>query len=295
MFTIPAQDFSLAETLECGQTFRWRRLAAGGYYGWIDGSTVKIHQEGSVLTVASLDPTLTLERVVRYFALDLDLASILSSIDVDAQLHEAIGRHRGLRILRQDPWECLLSFICSSYNNITRIQGMIERLAQAYGTAVGFNGFYGYSFPTPEAIAAATERELRALGLGFRAAYLKATARMIADGGLPLETLRQVSYPVAKTSLMQCEGVGDKVADCVALFGLEQYEAFPIDLWIERAMRYYFRRQKMTPKRIHDFARRHFGPYAGYAQQYLYQYVRTIRRPLAMPQRHVYSSVDSVS
>jgi N-glycosylase/DNA lyase len=266
-FQIPALDFSLSESLECGQTFRWRRLPTEGYYGWIEGSTVNIHQEGFTLTVQSLDPTLTPEPVSRYFALDLDLASILSSIDVDAQLHDAITRHRGLRVLRQDPWECLASFICSSYNNITRIQGMIERLCRAYGTSVGFNGFSGYTFPLPEAIAAASERELRALGLGFRAGYLQATARMIAEGKLALDALRDVTYAAAKTALRHCPGVGDKVADCVALFGLEQYEAFPIDLWIERAMRYYFRRQKMTPKRIHEFARRHFGVHAGYAQQ----------------------------
>ena len=278
MLTIPASDFSLTESLECGQAFRWRRLPAGGYDGWIDGRTVKVHQHGSTLTVESLDPVLTPQRVSQYFALDLDLASVLSSIDVDGQIHEAIGRHRGLRVLRQEPWECLVAFICSSYNNIKRIQGMIERLAQAYGTAVGFNGFRGYTMPAPEAIAAASERDLRALGLGFRAAYLKATARMIANGALPLDALRRASYPAAKTALMQCDGVGDKVADCVALFGLEQYEAFPIDLWIERAMRYYFRRQRLSPKRIHEFARRHFGPHAGYAQQYLYHDVRSARR-----------------
>ena len=277
MFQIPCPDFSLTDSLECGQTFLWRRLPAGGYYGWIDGRTVKVHQHGSTLTVESLDPALTPQRVSQYFALDLDLASLLSSIDVDGQIHEAIGRHRGLRVLRQDPWECLASFICSSYNNIARIQGMIERLAQAYGVSVGFNGYQGYTFPMPETIASASERELRALGLGFRAGYLRATARLIAEGGLTLEALRGVGYSAAKAALLHCEGVGDKVADCVALFGLAQYEAFPIDVWIERAMRYYFRRQKMTPRRLHDFAARHFGAYAGYAQQYLYHYVRNLR------------------
>lgn len=277
MFQIPCPDFSLTDTLECGQSFRWRRLPTGGYAGWIDGRTVKIRQEGPTLLVESLDPTLTAERIARYFALDLDLPAILASIDVDAQVHDAITRHRGLRVLRQDPWECLASFVCSSYNNIARIQGMIERLCRAYGVSVGFNGYQGYTFPTAQAVAAASERELRALGLGFRAAYLQATARLIAERGLALEALRGVSYPAAKTALLQCDGVGDKVADCVALFGLEQYEAFPIDLWIERAMRYYFRRQKMTPKRLHEFAARHFGAYAGYAQQYLYHYVRSFR------------------
>jgi N-glycosylase/DNA lyase len=277
MLTVPAKDFSLKDTLECGQAFRWR-ASNGAYYGFLSACAVRVRQEDSRLTVETVDSRLTAEHVIRYFALDADLARILASIDVDAQIHDAIARFRGLRILRQDPWECLASFILSSFNNIKRIQGMIERLSQTYGVPVSFNGFRGCSFPTPIAIANAQERRLRELGLGFRAPYLKATARLIADGGLPLETLKRTDYWVTKSALLRCEGVGDKVADCVALFGLEKYEAFPIDLWIERAMRYYFRREKMTPRRVHDFVHRHFGRYAGYAQQYLYHYVRNLRK-----------------
>ena len=271
-----AQDFSLKDTLECGQAFRWR-FKNGAYYGFLGSCAVRVTTDDSRLTVETVDPRLTSDDVTRYFALDVGLAPILASIDVDAQIHEAISRHRGLRILRQDPWECLASFICSSYNNVKRIQGMIDRLSQAYGTPAAFNGFRGCSFPSPIAIASASERRLRELGLGFRAPYLKATARLIADGKLPLETLKRTDYLRTKSALLACDGVGDKVADCVALFGLEKYEAFPVDLWIERAMRYYFRRQKPTLKRVHDFAHRHFGRYAGYAQQYLYHYVRTYR------------------
>ncbi len=288
MIRVPAADFSLTDTLECGQAFRWV-FRNGAYYGFIparpdvfgaggDSSAVRARQTDSLLTIEAVDPHLTTDRVRHYFALDVELARILQSIDVDAQIHEAIRRFRGLRILRQDPWECLASFICSSYNNIKRIQTMIERLCAAYGAPASFNGFRGCSFPTPVAIANASERRLRALGLGFRAPYLKATARLIADGKLPFETLKRTDYHVTKASLLRCAGVGDKVADCVALFGLEKYEAFPIDLWIERAMRYYFRQEKLTPTRMHDFARRHFGVFAGYAQQYLYHYVRTLRR-----------------
>jgi len=289
MLTVPAQDFSLKDTLECGQVFRWK-VHHDAYYGFIParpehhgagGSTcaVKVTQDGSpLLIIETADSRLTPEAVTRYFALDVDLARILDSIDADALVHDAITRFRGLRILRQDPWECLASFICSSYNNITRIQGMIERLCLAFGAPAAFNGFRGSSFPTPEAIARASERRLRELGLGFRASYLKATARLIAEGKLPLETLKRTDYQVARSSLLSCEGVGDKVADCVALFGLEKYEAFPVDLWIERAMRYYFRQKPLTPRRIHDFAWRHFGRFAGYAQQYLYHYVRNMRK-----------------
>lgn len=274
---VPAAEFSLRESLDSGQVFRWRPSAGGGYHGFMAGCTVKVRQDDAVLTVETIDSRLQPSHVIRYFGLDLDLAAILASIDADAQIHEAIARHRGLRIVRQEPWECLASFICSSFNNIKRLQRMIERLCQAYGTPVGFNGFSGCAFPTPEAIAAAPERQLRSLGLGFRASYLKGTAKMVASGKLAFESLCRCDYASTKAALLHCDGVGEKVADCVALFGFQKYEAFPVDVWMARAMRYYFRRQRMTPKRIDDFAHRHFGRYAGFAQQYLYQYVRTAR------------------
>jgi len=283
---LPVSDFSLRETLECGQAFRWT-AKNGAYYGFINNAAVRATQADSRLILETVDSRLSAEAVRHYFALDVELARILASIDVDGQIHAAIQQHRGLRILRQDPWECLASFICSSYNNIKRIQGMIERLSQAYGSPAAFNGFRGSSFPSPVAVARAPERHLRQLGLGFRAPYLKATARLIADGKLPLEMLKRTDYLRTKSALLCCDGVGDKVADCVALFGLEKYEAFPVDLWIQRAMRYYFRRQQPTLKRVHDFAHRHFGRYAGYAQQYLYHYVRTARLVAKWPSGNV--------
>ena len=290
---LSASDFSLRHTLECGQAFRWRP-ANGGYYGFLPvraaasglGSScaAKVRQQDDALIVETIDPRLTSDDVRWYFALDLDLARVLASIDADAQIHDAITRFRGLRVLRQDSWECLASFILSSFNNIKRIQGMIDRLSAAYGAPAAFNGFRGCAFPTPERIASASEPRLRELGLGFRAPYLKATARLIADGRLSFDTLRRAEYLATKTALLHCDGVGEKVADCVALFGFEKYQAFPVDVWMERAMRYYFRRRRTTPKRIHEFASRHFGPYAGYAQQYLYHYVRSMRKAVGSQQ-----------
>ena len=276
MFEVPARDFCLEATLASGQAFRWH-AHEGWLYGFIGPTALKIRQEGDRLFCESSDPRLTESAIRRYFALDVNLPDVLSSIDTDMQIHHAILRHRGLRVLRQDGWETLASFICASFNNIKRIEGMIERLCQAYGEPVSLNGFRGFGFPRPEAIAGTSERRLRSVGLGYRAPYLKATARLVADGKLPLDQLRRVGYDAAKRALLGCEGVGDKVADCVALFGCEQYEAFPIDVWMERAMRYYFRHRRMTRKVVHDYARRHFGPYAGYAQQYLYHYVRNLR------------------
>ncbi|OGX28589.1 MAG: hypothetical protein A3B78_00750, partial [Omnitrophica WOR_2 bacterium RIFCSPHIGHO2_02_FULL_67_20] len=288
-----------------GTGLRW-------WYGFIGPSVAKIRQEGDRLLVESSDSALTPERISRYFALDLNLADVISSIDCDMQVHHAIAAHRGLRILRQDGWETLASFICASFNNIKRIEGMLGRLCQAYGRPValtpppgtaaeggpalragssgpvpggGVNGFRGFSFPAPETVAGVPERKLRSLGLGYRAPYLRSTARLVADGKLPMAQLQRVDYDAAKRVLLSCDGVGDKVADCVALFGFEKYEAFPVDVWIERAMRYYFRHRKITRKGVHDYARTHFGPYAGYAQQYLYHYVRNLRNGQAADSR----------
>ncbi len=273
---VPANDFSLRATLSSGQTFRWQERE-GWFYGLLGSSVLKVRQDGERLLYESSDPSLTPNRIRHYFALDLNLPDILSSINVDIQIHDAIRRHPGLRVMRQDGWETLASFICASFNNIKRIEGMIERLCQAYGEPVSLNGFRSFTFPHAARIAGVSERHLRSLGLGYRAPYLKATARLVADGKLPMEHLRRVEYDATKTALLGCDGVGDKVADCVALFGFEKYEAFPIDVWMERAMRYYFRHRKMTRKGLHVYARRHFGLYAGYAQQYLYHYVRHLR------------------
>ena len=273
MFELPAKDFSLQATLASGQTFRWREHGEW-FYGFLGRSVVKARQEGERLFCESADPALTPNRIRHYFALDLDLAEILRSIDVDMQVHEAIRRHRGLRVLRQDGWETLASFICASFNNIKRIEGMIEGVCQAYGDPVALNGFRGFSFPRPDTIAAASERALRSLGLGYRAPYLRATARLVADGKLPMSQLRQVDYEAVKRALLACEGVGDKVADCVALFGFEKYEAFPIDVWVRRALALYLPPRELTLTRMHAFAAAHFGPYAGYAQQYLYHWLR---------------------
>ena len=276
MFEVPAKDFSLQATLTSGQAFRWAGHG-GWWYGILGTAVLKVRQDHGRLLVESSDPAVTPNRVAAYFALDLDYPAILSSIDVDMQVHQAILRHRGLRVLRQDGWETLASFICASFNNIKRIEGMIERLCQAYGEPVALDGFRAFRFPRPEILAAAQERTLRSLGLGYRAPYVKRTARLVADGRLATEQLRRVAYEATKRSLLGCDGVGDKVADCVALFGFEKYEAFPIDVWMERAMRYYFRHRRMTRKGMHDYARRRFGAFAGYAQQFLYHYVRNAR------------------
>lgn len=272
--SLDAPDFDLRHTLESGQTFRWRR-AGEGYLGVVGGGLVEIAQDGPRLRYRASDPaTLNDAWLTRYFALDLNLPAILRDIDRDVHIHEAVRRYRGLRLIRQEPWECLASYICSSFNNIRRIEGMIERLAQRFGAPVSLDGRIGHTFPSAQAIAEAPLETLTALGLGFRAAYLRQTAQRIVAGGVDVASLRLLPYEEAKATLLSLPGVGDKVADCILLFSQGQMQAFPIDVWMERALRFYFRRRLPPRRRLHAFARRHFGAYAGYAQQYLFHYLR---------------------
>ncbi|MCS7338667.1 MAG: hypothetical protein NZ739_10605 [Verrucomicrobiae bacterium] len=183
-----------------------------------------------------------------------------------------------MRLLRQDPWECLASFILSSNNHVRRIREMIATLCERYGEPVEVPPGYppAFAFPEPERIAAATERELRRCKLGFRAPYLLGAARAVARREPDLTSLGSRSYETARRALLELPGVGPKVADCVLLFAYGFQTAFPVDVWILRALRmFYFRGRKPTRRQIDEFVRAHFGPYAGYAQQYLYHYMRT--------------------
>ena len=287
MNSLAAPEFDLRHTLASGQTFRWRRTADDGYLGVIAGALVEVWQEGDRLHYRASSPAIDDAFLIRYFSLDRDLPAILDDIDRDPHIHDAVRRYRGLRLIRQEPWECLASYILSSFNNIRRIEGMIERLAQRFGAPVSLDGYASHAFPTVQAIAAASIDTLTGLGLGFRAAYLRDAAQQIAQERVDLSSLSRLPYDEAKAILLTLPGVGDKVADCILLFSQEQTEAFPIDVWMERALRFYFRRKLPSRARQHAFARRHFGRYAGYAQQYLFHHLRHKQRvpelPLATP------------
>ena len=294
MFVVHAPAFSLEHTLESGQTFRWRRMGAG-YLGVVAGGVVEVRQEGEQLYARSSAPErLHADWLRRYFALDLDLPYILREIDRDPQIHAAILRYAGLRIVRQESWECLASYILSSFNNIKRIEGMIARLALRFGARVQWNGREAHAFPAVECVAAASEAQLRSLGLGFRAAYLRDTARALMASQCDLHALATQPYAAAKTALLALPGVGDKVADCVLLFSHDHWEACPIDVWVHRALRPHFRRRP-SQANMHLFARRHFGRYVGYAQQYLFHDLRMRVRPGSGGQAEARAGAQSVS
>ncbi len=277
--------FDLKNTLESGQAFRWR-TEDGVFTGVVRGRVIRAKQDGeSLVLLGSVDDGLV-HAAVRYFSLDVDHASIERQLtEKDHALRCAVMSFPGLRLLRQDPWECLVSFILSARNAIPLIRRAVEQIARTYGDSIaqgdagasGANGGEGlhYSFPTPGQLASADVLDLVRCGAGFRSQYVKAAAERVACGDIDLGSLRGLCYEAAKESLMTLRGVGEKIADCVLLFSLGFYEAFPIDVWMTRVMRYfYFGGSKVSAATIAQFAQERFGDLAGYAQQYLFHYAR---------------------
>ncbi len=179
----------------------------------------------------------------------------------------------GLRILRQEPWECLVSFICSANSNIPRISTNVEDMSKSFGRLLEFDGHGRNTFPSADALADAGEQALRDLGLGFRAKYVAAAAKRIAQGEIDLYSLREASYDDALESLISLAGIGDKVGNCILLFSMDKLEAFPVDVWIDRALREWYpevAEKKLSRKAMRPWAQEYYGAYAGYANQYLF-------------------------
>jgi len=280
--------FDLGFTLCCGQTFRWDKLGEW-WYGVAQEHVLKIHQTGNLLEFENIN-----EKFVRnYFGLDDDLLKIFAQISKDTHIMQAIEAFEGLRILRQDPWECLISYICATYKNIQAIKQMLSGLSKRFGDKICFDGYDFYTFPKPQRLAKATAEELAKCGLGYRARYVSETAKMVYGNNFKLESLRKLSYEKAREELLNFSGVGLKVADCVLLFSLGKLDAFPVDVWIKRVILKYYgnyfpnefitkisgKKSLTNPEyeKVNSFGRRYFGKYAGYAQEYLYHYERTKR------------------
>jgi N-glycosylase/DNA lyase len=269
--------YDLAATLDSGQTFRWREHN-GGWNGVVGERWVRLTQGPEGIRAETAVPPGNWEWLRIFLQTEVDLAAILKTFPDDPPLGAAVAACHGLRVLRQDPWECLASFILSSTKQIVQIRQIISLLCERFGEPVPVPAgeTRAYAFPSPERIATVTEADLRACKMGFRAPHLLAAARQIADGRLEVGRLRHWPLTEARAELMKLRGVGGKIADCVLLFACGFDAAFPVDVWVERALRrLYFPRRRVTAKRLRHFAATHFGPQAGYAQQYLFHYMRT--------------------
>lgn len=267
ILSLEAPDFSLAHSLESGQFFRYARSGTGAYTVHSGRRLFRVEQAGETLFTEGA-PQIFLND---FFSLDHDLGAIERSLRRDPELGEALDAFPGLRILRQDPWECTAAFILSIASNIPRISGNIADLALAYGTTSSLGELESPDFPRPHELG--NERDLRQLRLGFRAAYLVRAARL-ARSGL-LEEAGSLPYEEAREALMVIPGVAEKVADCILLFAYGHLNAFPVDTWIRKVMiRLYFGGRRTPDRAIRAFAQERWGDLAGYAQQYLYHWSR---------------------
>jgi N-glycosylase/DNA lyase len=275
-------DFSLC----CGQVFRWKKMD-GWWYGVVGDKVVKIRQCGKDLEFLGANE----DFVRNYFGLGDDLETISRSVNKDPYIEAALKRFKGLRLVRQDPWECLVGFICSTNKSIAAIEDMLRKISERYGEKRCFDDKTFYLFPTAEALAEVSESDLLRCSLGYRAKFVQQTAKRVVDEKIDLNALKGVPYIEARKKLLEFCGVGPKVADCVLLFSLGKTEAFPVDVWVKRVILNYYANRfpaetvcKMQShnsltngeyEKIGEFARTYFGKYAGYAQEYLYHYERT--------------------
>ena len=287
METISARDFSLKYTVESAQPLTFiGEIGADGLsvaYPYSNGY-LRIRQNADCLaceSVGRIGSAMLVEEVERRFGLGDDMRKVYDAISGDAFLTESMKRYPGMRITQNDPWETTICFVVSQFNNVKRIRQIVQNLIERYGEPrefyVGGKKMVVRHFPTPEALMAPDVKELMKCGTGFRAKYIKGVAQACASN-FELGKLYRMSYDEAKERMMELPGIGDKVADCILLMGYKKGEAFPVDTWIKRAMeRLYFGGKKQSIRKIHEFADRKWGKYAGYAQQYIFWHSRSIK------------------
>lgn len=260
LYIYGAENFNLDQTLDCGQAFRWEKNEDGVWCGVANDKYLEIYHEGNSIVLKNTTPSEYYGFWKNYFDMDRDYSKIIKTVSQDEIIGKAITVAGGIRILNQDPWEALCSFIISQNNNIPRIKGIINRLCENFGEEK--SGYY--SFPSAIKLSKLKPEDLEILRAGFRAKYIIDAAKKVSDGTVKLDLLREMPYENAAEELMKILGVGPKVADCVLLFGLGHIEAFPRDVWIKRAMEALFKGE------LPECAKE----YAGIVQQYIFHYAR---------------------
>ena len=274
------ESFELKDIFECGQCFRWNKNEDGTYTGVINKGVLNVEKQGkNVIFTGVLDGDI--EEIVRfYFDLDRNYEEIKAQLsNIDKYLKTSVEYGKGIRILNQDLWETIISFIISANNNIPRIKGIIERISEKYGAEIEWNGKKYYTFPTPEQLSQATVEDLRALGTGFRDVRIFETTQKVLMGEVDLDKIAKKDTLTAREELLTLSGVGPKVADCILLFStLKRFDVFPIDVWVRRVMNeLYIKNEdenKVSKKEIMKIAEQKFGAIQGLAQQYLFYWKR---------------------
>ncbi|HEX5458190.1 MAG TPA: DNA glycosylase [Candidatus Nitrosotalea sp.] len=274
---IPAID--IENTINSGQVFLWNKI--GEQWVGIDGQDILILSQSPFDARSS-------GNIDNFLRTDDNLEKILLNIAKDKIVQRAVKQSPGLRLIRQDPFQCYISFICSSNSSIQNIKSMLENLCKKFGSKQEFEGYTLSTFPKADILADATMKDLIDCKLGFRAKYVKEAAQAVKSGKIDFEWLKKTDYRTALESLKEILGIGNKVADCIALFALDKMEAFPIDRWTQRILLKYYKKnfEDVTEKpvtekkyeKIHEGIVKHFGPYAGYSQQFLFKMERDLNK-----------------
>lgn len=272
------KKIDLDNTINSGQVFLWEKID-DSWYGVNGSEILKITQDPFKIISSE-------KRTSDFFRQDDDIKKILRSIRKDKLVKGAVTRFPGLRLMRQDPFQCYISFICSSNASIQNIKQMLKKISEKFGEKINFDGREFHTFPAVEKLANADITELLSCSLGFRAKYVKRASHGVTSGIIDFNDLKKNDYKTAKDVLVKIYGIGDKIADCILLFSLEKLEAFPIDRWTLRILRKYYSdvfdesiSKSITKKKyeiIHEKTVEHFGPFAGYSQQFLFKMERDL-------------------
>lgn len=280
-YVIENQDsFNITHIFECGQCFRWNRIDENTYIGVIKGAVIKVKQEENKIIFTGNSEKDFKDTINYYFDLKTNYTEYKNKLsNIDDFMEESIKFGDGIRILKQDLWECIISFIISANNNIPRIKKIIERISKEYGKEIEFEGNIYYEFPTPEELSKASIEDLRALGTGFRDKRIFNTTKMILEKKVDLEKITKFeSSEEMREELLKLDGVGPKVADCILLFSLKRLDVFPIDVWVRRVMNDLYIHneieEKVNKQQLQKLAEEKFGNLAGMAQQYLFYWKR---------------------
>ena len=274
------ESFEPTHIFECGQCFRWNKEEDGSYTGVVGHNVLNVKKNENEVTITGLCSEKIEELCKKYFDLETDYETIKEKLSkIDDNLKISIEYGNGIRILKQDTWEALISFIISANNNIPRIKGIIERISKKYGKIIKWQGKEYYTFPTPEELSKASVVDLRKLGLGFRDTRVFETTRLVNTKQIDIYELEKIIHTKKlREELLKYPGVGPKVADCIMLFSMRRFEVFPIDVWVRRVMTelYFENETKIVPnnKQILNYAEETFGNLSGLAQQYLFYWRR---------------------
>ena len=266
------KDFNTTHIFDCGQCFRWNKEEDGSYTGVVNNKVINVRQKGSTVEFNNIDDFNIIED---YFDFDTDYEAVKKTLDTDDIMQEAIKFGEGIRILNQDEWEIMISFMISANNRIPMIKRVIENLSKCYGEFIcNYRGKDYYSFPTAEKLSKAPVEKILECKAGFRSPRIKEAATRVLDEKDQIYNIKNMSYDDGLSYLKTYSGIGDKVANCILLFSARHFNTFPVDVWVRRVMQTLYVSKDTKDADIRKFAENKFGKYSGFAQQYLFYYAR---------------------